>query len=133
MQRDFEMRFEYDETDDQLRCSEEIKHDMEKTAPMDRLLCGDVGFGKTEVALRAVFKCISDSKQCAVLVAVQWCTGMKHFQTALKRLEPYPVKVEMISRFVSAKKQKEILQGLADGSVDAEVGTHKLLGQNSQV
>ena len=128
MQRDFEMRFEYDETDDQLRCSEEIKHDMEKTAPMDRLLCGDVGFGKTEVALRAVYKCISDSKQCAILVPTT-VLAMQHFQTALKRLEPYPVKVEMISRFVSAKKQKEILQGLADGSVDVVVGTHKLLGK----
>ena len=129
MQRDFEMRFEYDETDDQLRCSEEIKHDMEKTAPMDRLLCGDVGFGKTEVALRAVFKCISDSKQCAILVPTT-VLAMQHFQTALKRLEPYPVKVEMISRFVSPKKQKEILQGLADGSIDVVVGTHKLLGKS---
>ena len=129
MQRDFEMRFEYDETDDQLRCSEEIKHDMEKTAPMDRLLCGDVGFGKTEVALRAVFKCISDSKQCAILVPTT-VLAMQHFQTALKRLEPYPVKVEMISRFVSPKKQKEILQGLADGSTDVVVGTHKLLGKS---
>ena len=128
MQRDFELRFEYDETDDQLRCSEEIKHDMEKSSPMDRLLCGDVGFGKTEVALRAVFKCISDSKQCAILVPTT-VLAMQHFQTALKRLEPYPVKVEMISRFVSAKKQKEILQGLADGTVDVVVGTHKLLGK----
>lgn len=91
-------------------------------------ICGDVGFGKTEVALRAVFKCISDSKQCAILVPTT-VLAMQHFQTALKRLEPYPVKVEMISRFVSAKKQKEILQGLADGSVDVVVGTHKLLGK----
>lgn len=129
MQRDFELRFEYDETDDQLRCAEEIKHDMEKSVPMDRLLCGDVGFGKTEVALRAVFKCITDSKQCAILVPTT-VLAMQHFQTALKRLEAYPVKVEMISRFVSPAKQKEVLKGLENGSVDVLIGTHKLLGKS---
>ncbi len=129
MQRDFELRFEYEETDDQLRCAEEIKHDMEKPSPMDRLLCGDVGFGKTEVALRAVFKCIADSKQCAILVPTT-VLAMQHFQTTLKRLEAYPVKVEMLSRFVSPKKQKEVLTGLENGSVDVLIGTHKLLGKN---
>lgn len=129
LQRDFELRFEYEETDDQLRCSDEIKHDMEKSAPMDRLLCGDVGFGKTEVALRAVFKCISDSKQCAILVPTT-VLAMQHYQTTLKRLEHYPVRVEMLSRFVSPAKQKEVLKGLADGSVDVVVGTHKLLGKS---
>lgn len=129
LQRDFELRFEYDETDDQLRCSDEIKRDMERKAPMDRLLCGDVGFGKTEVALRAVFKCISDGKQCAILVPTT-VLAMQHFQTAQKRLEPYPVNVEMISRFVTPSKQKEILKRLSEGNVDVLIGTHKLLGKN---
>ncbi len=129
LQRDFEMRFEYEETEDQLRCSDEIKHDMEKSAPMDRLLCGDVGFGKTEVALRAAFKCVTDSKQCAILVPTT-VLAMQHFQTALKRFEAYPIKVEMISRFVTPAKQKEILKGLENGSVDVLIGTHKLLGKS---
>lgn len=129
LQRDFELRFEYDETDDQLRCSEEIKHDMERTAPMDRLLCGDVGFGKTEVALRAVFKCIADGKQCAILVPTT-VLAMQHFKTALKRFEPYAVNVEMISRFVTPSKQKDILKRLAEGNVDVLIGTHKLLGKS---
>ncbi|MCH5321505.1 MAG: transcription-repair coupling factor [Eubacterium sp.] len=129
LQRDFELRFEYDETDDQLRCSDEIKGDMEKKAPMDRLLCGDVGFGKTEVALRAVFKCVAEGKQCAILVPTT-VLAMQHFQTALKRFEPYPVNVEMISRFVTPTKQKEILKRLADGNVDVLIGTHKLLGKD---
>lgn len=129
LQHDFELRFEYEETEDQLRCTDEIKHDMERCAPMDRLLCGDVGFGKTEVALRAVFKCVTDSKQCAVLVPTT-VLAMQHFQTAVKRFEAYPVRVEMISRFVSPAKQKEILKGLEDGSIDVLIGTHKLLGKN---
>lgn len=129
LQRDFELRFEYDETDDQLRCSEEIKNDMERTAPMDRLLCGDVGFGKTEVALRAVFKCIADGKQCAILVPTT-VLAMQHFKTASKRFEPYAVNVEMISRFVTPSKQKDILKRLAEGNVDVLIGTHKLLGKS---
>lgn len=129
LQRDFELRFEYDETDDQLRCSEEIKHDMERTAPMDRLLCGDVGFGKTEVALRAVFKCIADGKQCAILVPTT-VLAMQHFKTASKRFEPYAVNVEMISRFVTPSKQRDILKRLAEGNVDVLIGTHKLLGKS---
>lgn len=129
LQRDFELRFEYEETDDQLRCSDEIKRDMEKPSPMDRLLCGDVGFGKTEVAMRAVFKCIGDGKQCAILVPTT-VLAMQHFQTALKRLEPYPVNVEMLSRFVPASKQKEVIKQLAEGNVDLLVGTHKLLGKD---
>jgi transcription-repair coupling factor (superfamily II helicase) len=128
IQRDFELRFEYEETDDQMRCAEEIKHDMERNAPMDRLLCGDVGFGKTEVALRAVFKCVSDSKQCAILVPTT-VLAMQHYQTTLRRMEAFPVRVEMLSRFVSPKKQKEILKGIEDGSVDVVIGTHKLLGK----
>ncbi|MBR2133914.1 MAG: transcription-repair coupling factor [Eubacterium sp.] len=129
LQREFELRFEYDETDDQLRCTDEIKHDMERKAPMDRLLCGDVGFGKTEVAMRAVFKCISDGKQCAILVPTT-VLAMQHYQTALRRLEAYPVNVEMISRFVTTTKQREILKRLSEGNVDVLIGTHKLLGKN---
>jgi transcription-repair coupling factor (superfamily II helicase) len=129
LQRDFELRFPYEETEDQLRCSDEIKHDMEKSAPMDRLLCGDVGFGKTEVALRACFKCIGDSKQCAILVPTT-VLAMQHFQTAKKRLEPYPVRVEMLSRFVSPTKQKQILEDLAKGEIDLLIGTHRIISKD---
>lgn len=128
LQHDFELRFEYDETDDQLRCSDEIKRDMERSSPMDRLLCGDVGFGKTEVALRAAFKCVSDGKQCAILVPTT-VLAMQHFQTALKRFEAYPINIEMVSRFVTPTKQKDILNKLENGKVDILVGTHKLLGK----
>ncbi len=127
MQRDFELRFAYEETDDQLRSIDEIKGDMEKTAPMDRLLCGDVGFGKTEVALRAAFKCIGDGKQCAILVPTT-VLAMQHFQTAQKRMEAFPVRIEMLSRFVSATKQKEVLSDLEKGKVDLLIGTHRIFG-----
>lgn len=129
LQRDFELRFEYEETEDQLRASDEIKADMEKSSPMDRLLCGDVGFGKTEVALRAAFKCIGDGKQCAILVPTT-VLAMQHFNTALKRMEPYPVKVEMLSRFVSPLKQKEVLKGLEQGRVDLLIGTHRIISKD---
>ncbi|MBE6817144.1 MAG: transcription-repair coupling factor [Ruminococcaceae bacterium] len=131
LQRDFELRFEYEETEDQLRCADEIKSDMEKSAPMDRLLCGDVGFGKTEVALRACFKCIGDGKQCAILVPTT-VLAMQHFQTALKRMQAYPVRIEMLSRFVSPTKQKQILKDLADGRVDMIVGTHRIISKDIQ-
>ena len=129
MQSDFERRFEYDETEDQLRCIDEIKKDMEKPYPMDRLLCGDVGFGKTEVALRGVFKCVADSKQCAILVPTT-ILALQHYQTICKRFEGFPIEVRMLSRFSSAKEQRETLQGLKRGSVDIVVGTHKLLSKN---
>ena len=129
LQRDFELRFEYDETDDQLRCADEIKSDMEKSAPMDRLLCGDVGFGKTEVALRACFKCIGDGKQCAILVPTT-VLAMQHFQTAVRRMEAYPVRIEMLSRFVSPTKQKQVLEDLAAGKVDLLVGTHRIISKD---
>lgn len=96
-QRDFEARFEYEETEDQLRCIEEIKEDMEREAPMDRLLCGDVGFGKTEVALRAAFKCVTDGKQCALLVPTT-ILAWQHYQTVTKRMEGFPVRIELLSR-----------------------------------
>ncbi|MEG0943759.1 MAG: transcription-repair coupling factor, partial [Angelakisella sp.] len=125
-QKDFEQRFEYDETDDQLRCITEIKDDMERAVPMDRLLCGDVGFGKTEVALRAIFKCVMDSKQCAVMVPTT-ILAWQHYQTFLRRLEGYPITVELLSRFRTPKQQKEIIRRLKSGEIDVVVGTHKLV------
>ncbi len=125
-QHDFERGFEYDETEDQIRCSDEIKHDMESTAPMDRLLCGDVGFGKTEVALRAAFKCISDSKQCALLCPTT-ILAWQHYQTVTTRFDGYPIRVELLSRFRSPKEQKEILNKLALGEIDMVIGTHRLV------
>ena len=128
-QSDFETRFEYDETDDQLNATAEIKKDMEKTYPMDRLLCGDVGVGKTEVALRAAFKCVMGGKQCAIL-APTTLLAWQHYNTILSRMEAFPVKVEMMSRFRTAKQQKETLRGLQAGSVDIVVGTHRLLSKD---
>ena len=125
-QREFEERFEYDETEDQLRCAAEIKGDMERESPMDRLLCGDVGFGKTEVALRAVFKCVLDGKQCAVMVPTT-ILAWQHYQTFLRRLEGYPITVELLSRFRTPKEQRKILKKLAEGRIDVVVGTHKLV------
>lgn len=129
MQNDFERRFAYDETDDQLRSIYEIKHDMEKKCPMDRLLCGDVGFGKTEVALRAAFKCIAEGKQCAMLVPTT-VLAFQHYQTISKRFEGFPVEVEMISRFRTAKQQEQIIKGLKRGSIDMIVGTHRLISKD---
>ena len=125
-QRDFEAKFEYEETPDQLRCAREIKDDMERTAPMDRLLCGDVGFGKTEVALRAAFKCITDSKQCALLCPTT-ILAWQHYQTALKRFEDYPVRIELLSRFRKPKEQEKILKMLKRGELDMVIGTHRLV------
>ena len=125
-QREFEARFEYDETADQLKTSEEIKRDMEKSRPMDRLLCGDVGVGKTEVAMRAVFKCVSDGYQCAVLVPTT-ILAWQHFRTFSERMNAYPIKVAMLSRFASRTELKEAVKGIADGTVDIAIGTHKLL------
>lgn len=129
LQRDFELRFAYEETDDQLRCTEEIKRDMERPIPMERLLCGDVGFGKTEVALRAAFKCISEGKQCALLVPTT-VLAMQHFNTARERMEAFPVTVEMLSRFVPAQKQKKIVKGLESGSVDLLIGTRRIISKD---
>ena len=128
-QRDFETRFDYDETDDQLTAAAEIKKDMEQPWPMDRLLCGDVGVGKTEVALRAAFKCVMGGKQCAIL-APTTLLAWQHYNTILSRMEAFPVKVGMLSRFRTAKQQKETLRGLQAGSVDIVVGTHRLLSKD---
>ena len=125
-QRDFEAGFEYEETPDQIICIDEIKRDMERSVPMDRLLCGDVGFGKTEVALRAAFKCVSDSKQCALLCPTT-ILAWQHYQTVTKRFEGYPIRVELLSRFRTPKQQKEILQRLKRGEVDMVIGTHRLV------
>ena len=125
-QYDFERHFEFEETEDQLRCIDEIKSDMERAVPMDRLLCGDVGFGKTEVALRAAFKCVSQSKQCAILVPTT-ILAFQHYNTILKRFEGFPVKVEMLSRFRTAKQQADTVRRLQSGEVDIVVGTHRLL------
>ena len=125
-QRDFETGFEFDETEDQLRCTREIKSDMERKAPMDRLLCGDVGFGKTEVALRAAFKCVCDSKQC-VLLCPTTILAWQHYQTVLKRFDTYPVRVELLSRFRTKKQQEEILKKLKRGELDMVIGTHRLV------
>ncbi|MCQ2471386.1 MAG: transcription-repair coupling factor [Clostridia bacterium] len=129
MQNDFERRFEFDETDDQLRCIYEIKSDMEKPHPMDRLLCGDVGFGKTEVAIRAAFKCVADGKQCAILVPTT-ILALQHFQTIRKRIEGFPVEAQMLSRFVSPKEQEKIKEDLKKGYVDIIVGTHRLISKD---
>ena len=127
-QREFEQAFPYDETDDQLRCIEEIKHDMESSRPMDRLLCGDVGFGKTEVALRAVMKCVLAGKQAAILVPTT-VLARQHYLTAVQRFAGYPVKIELISRYKTASEQKKIIDQLQSGMIDLIIGTHKLFNK----
>ncbi len=125
-QKEFEEKFPYEETPDQLKAIAEIKADMEKPVPMDRLLCGDVGYGKTEVAIRAAFKAVMDSKQVALLVPTT-VLAQQHFMTFRDRVEPFGVKVECISRFTGAKEQKRILAALEEGNVDILIGTHRLL------
>ena len=125
-QKEFEDNFPYPETDDQLRCIADIKHDMESPIPMDRLLCGDVGFGKTEVALRAVMKAIMDGKQCAILVPTT-VLAQQHYQTAVSRFRGFPVNIDVLSRFRTPAQQKKTIASLKAGSVDLIIGTHKLL------
>ena len=127
-QGDFEAAFPYEETHSQLRAIEEIKEDMEKEKPMDRLLCGDVGFGKTEVALRAAFKAIMDGKQVAFLCPTTILT-QQHYSTMLDRFKTFPVRVEFLSRFKSPQQQKKIIQEINGGAVDIVVGTHRLLSK----
>ncbi len=128
-QREFEDAFPYAETDDQLRAVADIKADMERPRPMDRLLCGDVGYGKTEVALRAVMKCVLDGKQAAILVPTT-VLAQQHYATAVGRFQNFPVTIEVLSRFTSAKESKRILEATAAGQVDLLIGTHKLLQKN---
>ncbi len=125
-QAEFEERFEYEETADQLRSVDEIKGDMMKPTPMDRLLCGDVGFGKTEVALRAAMKCVLDSKQCAIMVPTT-VLAWQHYQTAIRRFSHFPINIELLSRFRTQKEQKEIVKKLASGEIDIVIGTHRLV------
>ena len=125
-QKEFEDNFAYPETDDQLRCISEIKSDMEAPVPMDRLLCGDVGFGKTEVALRAVMKAVMDSKQVAILVPTT-VLAQQHYQTTISRFRGFPVNIDVLSRFRTTTQQKKTLQNLKTGLVDIVIGTHKLL------
>ena len=125
-QTEFEEAFPYAETGDQLQAIADIKKDMEQPRPMDRLLCGDVGYGKTEVALRAVMKCILDGKQAAILVPTT-VLAQQHYATAQSRFRSFPVTIEVLSRFTTPKEQKRILSNLAEGRVDLIIGTHKLI------
>ena len=128
-QAEFEDAFPYEETDDQLRASEEIKEDMQKALPMDRLLCGDVGYGKTEVAARAVFKCISEGKQAAILAPTTLLVD-QHYHNLRERFSNFPFEIEELSRFRSDADQKKIVKGIKDGSIDLVIGTHRLLSDD---
>ena len=127
--REFEDLFEFEETKDQLEAITSVKEDMEAPSPMDRLLCGDVGYGKTEVAMRASFKAVTDGKQVAVLVPTT-VLASQHFVTFRKRFEPFPIRVEMLSRFRTRSEQRKIVEDLATGGVDIVIGTHRLLSKD---
>lgn len=129
LQHELEASFIYEDTPDQHKTTLAVKEDMEKLIPMDRLVCGDVGFGKTEIAIRAAFKAVTDSKQVAVLVPTT-ILSFQHFRSFSARLKDFPCKVEYINRFRSSKKNKEALEKLANGQVDIIIGTHKLVGRN---
>jgi transcription-repair coupling factor (superfamily II helicase) len=131
-QNELEASFPYVETPDQLQVLHEVKADMEQPRPMDRLICGDVGYGKTEVALRAAFKAVMDGKQVAILVPTT-VLAQQHFNTFARRLLPFPVKVEMLSRFRSPAEQRAILRELSTGQVDIIIGTHRLLQADVQL
>ncbi len=130
-QKEFEESFPYEETDDQLKCSEEIKDDMEKPIPMERLLCGDVGYGKTEVALRSAFKAICDNKQVAFLVPTT-VLAQQHYKNFIERFKDFPVKVEHLSRFRTAAEKNKILKELKSGTIDLLVGTHSIIQKQIQ-
>ena len=129
MQHELEASFLYEDTPDQLKATQDLKHDMESSRPMDRLVCGDVGFGKTEVAVRAAFKAATDGKQVAVLVPTT-VLAFQHYQTFKKRLKDMPVTVDYLSRARTAKQTKQVLADLAEGKIDILVGTHKLISKN---
>ena len=128
-QREFEDSFDYRETDDQITAIAAVKQDMEATTPMDRLLCGDVGYGKTEVAMRAAFKAVQDGKQVAVLTPTT-VLAFQHFETFKKRFSQFPITIEMISRFRTPKEQKEIVEKVEHGKVDVLIGTHRILSKD---
>ena len=127
--REFEDAFEYTPTDDQVAAVEDIKRDMESAQPMDRLLCGDVGYGKTEVAMRAAYKAVNDSKQVTVL-APTTVLAFQHYETFKRRFAAFPVSIEMISRFRTPRQQKEIVEKVENGKVDILVGTHRVLSKD---
>ncbi len=129
LQNELEASFIYEDTPDQVKSTRDVKRDMEKEYPMDRLICGDVGFGKTEIAIRAAFKAVTDGKQVAVLVPTT-ILALQHYNTFKDRLKDFPCKVDFINRFKSAARQKETLQELASGKVDIIIGTHRLLGKD---
>jgi transcription-repair coupling factor (superfamily II helicase) len=131
-QREIEQAFPYEETPDQLRAIEDVKTDMERPVPMDRLVCGDVGYGKTEVAVRAAFKAVQDGKQVMVLVPTTLLAS-QHGQTFRERFANYPVRVEVLSRFLSAREQADVLRQLESGSIDVVIGTHRLLSDDVKV
>jgi transcription-repair coupling factor (superfamily II helicase) len=128
-QREFEDAFEFEETTDQQKAIDDVKRDMESTLPMDRLLCGDVGYGKTEVAMRAAFKAIADSKQAAIL-APTTVLAFQHYETFRRRFAAFPARIEMLSRFRSEKEQKKVLEEVEQGKVDIVIGTHRLLSKD---
>ncbi|MFZ4056938.1 MAG: transcription-repair coupling factor [Ferruginibacter sp.] len=129
MQTELEASFIYEDTPDQAKATEDVKRDMEKPSPMDRLVCGDVGFGKTEIAIRAAFKTCNDSKQAAILVPTT-ILAYQHYKTFQERLKDFPVTVDFINRFKSSKEKKDTLQRLAEGKIDIIVGTHSILGKD---
>ena len=129
MDEEFEDLFPYTETPDQLKAIEEVKRDMEKSIPMDRLICGDVGYGKTEVAIRAAFKAVNDGKQVALLVPTT-VLAQQHFNTFRERFNNYPVTIDVLSRFRSSKEQKNIIDKVKSGAIDIIIGTHRLLSKD---
>lgn len=131
MQREFEASFPYQETQDQLQCIEEIKEDMERIRPMDRLLCGDVGYGKTEVAIRAAFKAVAEGKQVAILVPTT-ILAQQHYETIMERFQDFPINIGLLSRFRTKKQQKETTDQMKKGLVDVVIGTHRLLSKDAQ-
>src|SRR5699024_10158380 len=131
LQKEFELVFTYQETVDQIRCIKEIKEDMEKDRPMDRLLCGDVGYGKTEVAIRAIFKAVIEGKQAAILVPTT-ILAQQHFETIRDRFQNHAVNIRLLSRFRTRKQQKETIADLKKGIVDIVIGTHRLLSKDVQ-
>src|SRR5205823_9519134 len=128
-QRELEDAFPYEETRDQLSAIDEVKRDMEQPKPMDRLVCGDVGYGKTEIAIRAAFKAVMEGKQVAVLVPTT-LLAEQHHVTFSERYAPFPVKVAMLSRFIQPAEQDRILADVAEGKIDVVIGTHRLLSRD---
>ena len=128
-QKEFEDSFKYVETDDQLRCIEEVKKDMEKPRPMDRLLCGDVGYGKTEVAIRAAFKAVMDQKQVVYLVPTT-VLAKQQFEEFSTRMKDYPIRIELLNRFITKKEQEKTLKNVELGETDILIGTHRVLSKD---